>query len=230
MKKILIAIIITALSVSIVHARRKSDKAGSVKDNIYTDKKYDFKLTLNDAWKLKVKANKSNFRLVLVQKNYEVPGDYIETPDYTMVPRIVLWVDTSTNTVFSFMDSLLKRDYSSDQKKELFKEFEILMDEISEQGNIREKRTTRQKKALKIDGNKALLWTGQMRYRKEIALSASSLGGKRVTGAYGGAIIGIKKNGHLYLFHMICEWIYFQSNLQKAMEIITSIDWEDTEA
>ena len=226
MKRLIIALLIVAVAVPCLQARRPRNKAGDVKDKVYTDKKFNFNMTLNDEWKYKIRKNDDNFRIVLVQKNYEIPPDYLDAPDYTMVPRLVLWVDETKQSVFTFMDSLLSESYSSDQKKELLREFDILNDNISEKGNIREKLITRKKKALEIAGSKALMWTGQMKYRKEVAESASSLGGKRVIGAYGGSMVGIKKDDNIYVFHLICEWNYFESNMAKAMEIINSINWE----
>ncbi len=226
MRRLIITLIIIAIAVPCLQARRPRNKAGEVKDQVYTDKKYNFKVSLNDEWKYKIRKNDDNFRTVLVQKNYEIPPDYLDAPDYTMVPRLVLWVDTTSMSVFAFMDSLLSESYSSDQKKELFREFDILNDNISEGGNSREKLVTRKKRALNIGEYKALEWTGQMKYRKEVAESASSIGGKRVIGAYGGSMLGIKKDNNIYLFHLICEWNYFESNKAKAMEIINSITWE----
>jgi hypothetical protein len=215
-----------AIAVPCLQARRPRDKAGEVKDDVYSDKEYNFKLTLNDKWKYKIKDNDDKFRLVLVQKNYEIPPDYLDAPDYTMVPRLVLWIDTTSMSAFAFMDSLLSETYSSEQKKELLREFDILNDNISEGGNSREKLVTRKKRALELGDNKALEWTGQMKYRKEVAESDSSIGGKRVIGAYGGSMVGIKEGDNIYVFHLICEWNYFESNMAKAMEIIESITWK----
>ena len=226
MRRLIITLLIMAVAVPCLQARRPRDKAGNVKNDVYTDKTYKFKLTLNDEWKYKIKKNDDNFRLVLVQKNYEIPPDYLDAPDYTMVPRLVLWVGKTTMSAFAFTDSLLSESYSSDQKKELFREFDILNDNISEGGNSREKLVTRKKRAFTLGEGKALEWTGQMKYRKEVAESASSIGGKRVIGAYGGSMVSIKRGDEIYVFHLICEWNYFESNMAKAMEIIETITWE----
>lgn len=226
MRRLIVTLIIIAVAVPCLQARRPRNKAGEVKNDVYVDKEYKFRLTLNDEWKYKIKKNDDNFRLVLVQKNYEIPPDYLDAPDYTMVPRLVLWVGKTPMSAFAFTDSLLSDSYSSDQKKELLREFDILNDNISEGGNSREKLVTRKKRAFTLADGKALEWTGQMKYRKEVAESASSIGGKRVIGAYGGAMVSIKRGDDIYVFHLICEWNYFESNMAKAMEIIESITWE----
>ena len=100
----------------------------------------------------------------------------------------------------------------------LRKEFEILYEpDLIPRGE----------KLVTIGGEKAKLWKGKAKYTKEVATSASSLGGKRVYGAYGGSIVGIKKGDTIILFHMMCEWQYFQAVLAEAMAFIDSLTWVD---
>jgi len=226
MKRALIIGVIAALLIPSVMARKPKVRAGKVADGIYTDKKYEFSMNIQENWKPNVKLNKSKFRLVLVQKNYEIPGDYLEAPDYTNVPRITLWVDTTSMSAFQFLDSLLSPGFKSNQKKELLREFDILNDRINEKGNVRETLITKKKKTTKIDGQKAVMWSGRLQYRKDVARSASSLGGKRVVGAYGGGIVAVKNGKNLFLFHVMCEYDYFNSNFAQAMNMIGSLDWK----
>jgi hypothetical protein len=226
MKKPILMIITISLLAGGISARKPIDKAGDIENFVFTDKKFNYSLQLNDVWTDKIMKNKDNYRLVLIKKKYEIPPDYIDAPDYTTIPRINLWVDTTSMSPFAFIDSLLSNTYSSEQKNELFKEFDILNDNISEGGNVREELITRQKKAFNIGEYRALSWTGKMKYRKEVAESASAIGGKRVIGAYGGAIIGVKKGKHIYLFHLMCEWNYFDINYSLLMDVVNSMKWE----
>lgn len=225
MKKALIIGVLVALLIPSIMARKPKVRAGKVKESVFTDARYGFSMNILNNWKYNIKLDKYNFRLVLVQKNYEIPAHYMEAPDYTQVPRITLWVDTTSMSAFQFLDSLLSRTHKSKQKKELMREFDILNDRINEKGNVREKLITRKKKTITIDKEKAMMWTGRMQYRKDVARSASSLGGKRVVGAYGGGIVAVKHGGKIYLIHLICEYDYFSSNFAQAMEMIRSIDW-----
>lgn len=222
MKRLIIILAALLIAAPLTFARKPKSKSGNIENNVFTDKKHNFKITILDDWKYSIRKNKDVFRIVLTKKNYEIPPDYLNSPDYTMVPRITLWVGEETMSPFQFIDSLLSDSYKSDNKKEIEKEFDILHDNISEQGDIRQKLSTRKKKALEIGGKKAFLWTGQMIYRKDIAESASSIGGKRVNGKYGGAIVIIKEKNQIFAFHLICEWNYFETNLSQFMKVVTS--------
>lgn len=222
MKRLLIILLALILATPLTFARKPRSKSGEVENLVFTDKKHNFQITLLEDWKYSLRKNDDVFRIVLTKKNYDIPADYLDAPDYTMVPRITLWVGEDNMSPFQFIDSLLSDSYKSDNKKQIEKEFDILHDNISEQGDIRNKLSTRKKKAMEIDGKKAFLWTGQMIYRKDIAASASSIGGKRVNGKYGGAIIVIKAKDQMFAFHLICEWNYFESNLAQLMKVVTS--------
>jgi len=201
-------------------ARRKRDKAGSIQDGVYTDKKYEFTMKLDEEWKVSIMKDEKPFRVVLVQKNYAIPNDYQDAPDYTKVPKVVVYADTTSTGIFAFVDSLFSDSYSSDQKNEIRKEFEFLNEhEIVPRGV----------KRLEVGGEKGVLWQGQAKYVKEVATSASSIGGKRVYGAYGGAIIGAKKGDLMVLFHVMSEWQYFPGVLQQALQFVETFTWGSDE-
>lgn len=214
------------MAIPTLNARPKKPKSGKVKDNVYTDSKYGFSINVLDGWKYKTQNAKSGFRLMLIKKTFETPFRYSSAPDYTMNPKITMWVGETNYTPFQFIDSLLSDSYKSDSKKELLKEFEILRDRISEGGNTREKLIAKQKKPIKFGkGIKAVSWTGKLNYRREIANSASSIGGTRVKGSYGGALIAVKKGKMIYMFHMISEIEYFKPNLAATMQVVKSLNW-----
>lgn len=223
MRKLLLFFMIAIIAVPSVFAARKKDYAGKVKDYVYTDKKYNFSFTLNDEWKSRIQKNKSNFRLVLTQIKYAVPSDYAETPDYTKIPRIVVYVVETNLAPKAFIDSLVSPSYKSDVKKEVLKECEIL-NMIKSTGFVPEKLVSRKKKTLRIGDIKGAYWTGQVKYTNEVSTSASSQGGKRVKGGYGGAIATVKDGDNMILFHVISEWNYFESVLEDAMKIIKTLE------
>ena len=218
MKRLLIIASLFILLVPSADARRKRDKAGDINKDTYVDKKFGFSLKLDEQWKVKINDNDDNFRLVLVQKNYLIPPDYADAPDYTKVPRVVVYADTTSMGLTAFVDSLVSNTYKSDQMSTIKKEFEILWEqELVPRGEDR----------LDVAGEKAVRWTGQAKYVKEVATSASSIGGKRVYGAYGGAIIGVKKKDTIVLFHVMSEWQYFQAVLDETMVFVNSLAWND---
>lgn len=203
-----------------VDAGRKVKKTGKVSDGFFVDGKYSFKIKMDHEWKTKLNKAEKPIRLILTQKNFQVPVDYINAVDYTKEPRIVLWADTTSMAIGPFIDSLVSDSYKSDQKKEILKEFEILFEP---------KLTPRGKKRLSIAGQKGFVWKARANYTNEVATSSSSIGGKRVYGSYGGAIIGVKKDDLVLLFHVICEFQYFEAIYNRTMQFANSIEWAESE-
>ena len=227
MKRLIIVGLVLALAVSAADARRKRPKAGKVKDRVYCDNQYGFCMTLDEHWKYSIGYAKDHFRLVLTQKNYEIPPDYMDAPEYTKVPRIVVYADTSSMTSSQLLDSLISETYSSDQKKEILKEFEILNRSMVEEGTERDATVTRKKRTLVIDGEPAAEWHGRAEYRKYVQTSATAIGGTRVYGAYGGGVVVAKKGDVVVLFHVISEWAYFENIMKQAISMISTLDWPD---
>ena len=225
MRRLLLLFLMLALCAPNIAAKRKKDKSGSIKSQVFTDKKYDFQLTIDEGWKPKVMDNNNSFRLIMVQKNYEIPPDYLDNEDYTQVPRLVVWADTSSAGAFAALDSLFSDSFNSDQKSDMLKEFEILHNSPD-----RESLIPKGRKTLEIAGEKGIRWVGYSRYMKEVALSASSSAGKRVRGAYGGTIVAVKKGDLLIMFHMMCEWQYYPQVDAQVMAMVQSLSWGDTEA
>ncbi len=197
-----------------VDARKKQKKAGKITDNVYHDDTYGFDLTLSDNWKAKVSKQKDNVRLTLSQKNYGIPSDYIDSPDYTVTPQVVLYIDTSTMGVHAFIDSLTTDAYRSKQKKSILKEFEFL----AESDRIPKRRSR-----MEIAGESAVLWKAEANYMKEIQTSASSSSGSRVNRKYGGAIAAVKLGGNIVLFHVMTELEFFEPVLQEVLPMIRSL-------
>jgi len=93
----------------------------------------------------------------------------------------------------------------------------------------KEKLLSRKRKSMEIAGERGVYWTGQVKYRNEVATSASSAGGKRIYGAYGGGIIAFKHDDKIFIFHVMCEWTYFENNMSDAFEIINSFQLVSSE-
>jgi hypothetical protein len=205
--------------------RRKKEKAGTCEDDLYRDTQYGFQFKLDDGWKFKIGDDDDNLRLTLVQKNYQVPPDYLDAEDYTQVPRIVVWAGETPLGAAAFLDSLLSETYKSEQKNDIFKEFEIINASAAGSGTYREELVPKGKRSLDLAGETAVHWKGYVPYMKEVSESATSIGGKRVRGAYGGAIVAVKKGKVVVLFHLICEWLYFPEVENEALGMITSLQW-----
>lgn len=226
MKKRMVTLLIILASVSSVFAARQKDLSGKVENNVFTDKKYGYSMTLNDNWKYTLQKNDDNYRLLLIQRNYEIPAGYINAPDYTQIPRIVLWTDTTSLHPFAFLDSLVGESWRTEQKKELMREFEIL-NAMPAAGSRREAAIPRGRKPVDVGGEQGLLWQARSKYAKEIETSAGSLAATLVNGSYGGAIVAVKKNDRIFVFHLMTEWDFFEPILQQALGIIGSLKFGD---
>jgi len=198
-------------------AARKKAKAGKVNDGVYTDAKYDFTLKVHDNWKISIKKDKENVRLTMIQKKYGVPADYIDAPDNTEVPKLTIIVDTCSLGPHAFLDSLVSRKFKSKQKSRIVGKFDLLQQqEIIPKG----------RKRWEVGELSGLIWTGQSKYIKEVQTSASSVGGKRVYGSYGGIIAAIKRGDNVILVHMMCEWSFFDNVMAEVRDILAGLDLE----
>ena len=224
MKQIVITCFLIIFVFSLADAGRRRPKSGKVKDNVYVDSKYGFKITLSEGWKHSLRKENDNFRLLLTKRKYEIPADYTNAPDYTQIPRIIIWTDTTSLPTFAFLDSLVSTTWHTKQKKELLKEFEIIASDISS-GSRREKFVPRGRKPVKLSGEQAILWQAKSTYVKEVAVTSSGLATKRVYGAYGGAIVVVKKGNRAFVFHLMTEWSFFESNLKETLGIISTFEF-----
>ncbi len=213
-----------ALMVTTAWAGRKKDKAGSVENGVYTDDSYSFSLTLPQNWKSKIYNDKDNIRLSMTQSNFEVPNDYIKTPEHTKVPRITVFSDTTSMSLMDFIDSLVSSSYKSGQKKEMLKEFEILHSGPLGDANVQPV-SPRRRSPITVGEQQGVIWSGQSKYIKEISVSASSVGGKRVDAAYGGSILALKKDRTIVVFHLICEWLYFPALDKDLQAVAGTLKW-----
>jgi hypothetical protein len=222
MKRFLIGLLALALLVPSIEARRTRAKAGEVKKQVFTDDKYDFSMKILDSWSYSVNDEDDPNRLVLSQDKPGIPPDYLDAPDYTMYPKLVLFVGKTKLSSFAFLDSLLSSSYDSDTKKEAMKDIEILRREPNRDDVISKKRST-----VGIDDQRGVLWTGQANYMQEVSTSASDLGGKRVYGAYTGAIWVVKfGDNNVMVASVISEQDFFDAVLQEAAQMMGTITFD----
>lgn len=226
MKKLIIAALAISFLIPSIDARRPKPRAGDVDNNVYTDKTYEFKLTVPDDWKSTVKLEDDNFRLMLVKKNYETPAYYASAPENTYVPRISVYIGEAPMGPFEYIDSLLSHSYGTDQKNEILREFEIMNEGLTGSGTERMEISPRSRRALEVNGHLGSLWTAQVNYFRTITLSASAQAARRIQGTWGGAVFAVKNGDQMLMMHMMCEWNFFESNLETFVKVINSLEWE----
>jgi len=210
MRKVLIALLITAFVFNIAGARKKS-KAGKIVDGIYTDKKYDFSLVIPDKWDKSVKKDKNNIRLVLTKKQYDIPNEYRHAQSYTQVPKVIIYVDTSSMTPMMFVDSLISDKFKSKQKNKMLEEFKILFGDFIQ----------KKKSKMAIGDVSGMIVSGERRYsinvqRRGISGDMADL----VSDYYGGSLFVTKKDNMLVIFHFICENRYFAAENADFIKLL----------
>lgn len=221
MKKVLIFACVALLAAATAEARRKSPGAGYVKDGVFYDVKYDYSFTVNSNWSDRIRKNKENYRIVLVQKNYGIPPHYQNAEVYTLVPRVVVYMAETNMRPGEFVDSLFSRTWESDLRSEIRKEFDFLNEQdIVPKGRNR----------LEIGKNLADIWEGEAKYAKNVQTSASALGGKRVNSSYGGTIVAVKNGDKMLVFQVMAEKEFYDSVLAEAMGMIKSLKWGEAGA
>jgi hypothetical protein len=216
MKRAIIVFAILAMLVASAEARRRREPAGTISNMTYQDNSFGFQLKLSDNWSTKVRNADDNFRLVMMQKKYGTPARYSNAPDYTQIPRIVVYADTSSLSATALLDSILSPTYKSKQKRDVLKEFDLLA-----QPDL----VPRDKRIVTLDGETGVMWEASANYTKDISVSASSAAGMRVQGSYSGVIVAVKKDNTVVLFHMMCESDFFDPVVQEMMGIVNSLKW-----
>jgi hypothetical protein len=220
MRKFLLFTAVLLIAAGSADAGRKREKSGSVTDNVFTDAKYGFTLKASDNWNAKTMDGESDFRVAFTQKKFEIPSDYVSTPDYTKVPRILLFVDTTQLGPFAFVDSLVSRTFKSKQKSEVLKEFDLL----AEPELLPKARTP-----FTLGTDKGVRWDGRAKYTKQVQISASDVGAKIVHGVYSGSILAVKHDKYMLVFHVMCEDMSYQTVMSETLNIINSLTWPATE-
>ncbi len=231
-KRATIILLVVLLAIPTLEARRKRAKAGDIEDNMYTDATHGFSMKLPEGWKVKIHDKDENFRITLVQKDYERPPEYSETPDFTLVPRMTLFVGETKMSSFMFMDSLVSETYESEQKDEIVREFEILNRQMFGGSIEREDVITTDRRAITINDQRAVTWQGKVQYVSYVPLipSQPAEGTKSVHGEYRGGVFAVKLNdANILLFHVISEGQYFANIWAEAEEIMQSLTWDTEE-
>lgn len=217
MKRLVGILALVLVVVAVAEAKRKKDPAGSVsKDLVFTDDDYAFQLKLGDNWKANPGKSEDHTRLVLIQKVYGTPDQFRNNPSYTLVPRVVLYVDTTAMSVNALLDSLLSPSFNSKQKKEMLREFEFLKEKEIIPKNRR---------PMTIAGESGVVWEGTSKYTRDIPKSVSGDAVERVAGGYGGGLILVKHGNVVLVFHVMTEMQFFNDVFRDVQGMVAGIIW-----
>jgi len=218
MKRLLIIFLALLICTPAAFARKKSKKSGVIKDNVYTDAKYGFKITLLDNWKPELQKPKKMLRLELTQDDHEIPPELMQFPSMAFVPTLIFHVGEVDMPPGVFVDSLVSLTYSSDVKNDALKDLTSLEEKITYDGL-----KTTQKNIIKIDGKEACQWQGTVNYTKTLGMDDT------IPRIYSVGIVTIK-NGNLMLTCMLeCENMFFTDIFTETLKMVKSVEWPDIE-
>jgi len=111
MKRLLIVFLALLICVPSVLARKKSKKSGVIENNVYTDAKYNFQVTILENWEAKLQKPKKMHRLELTQKNHEIPPELMQFPSMAMVPVLNFHIGEVDMPPAVYVDSLVSKSY-----------------------------------------------------------------------------------------------------------------------
>lgn len=210
MKQLLIIVLALILAFNCAFAR-KSSKAGEFKDGVYTDNLYNFSLNIPDDWNYSIKKDDSNTRLVLTKKTYDVPLAFQSSPNFTKIPTITVYADTSSMSPEVFTDSLMSDAYKSKQKKQVMNICEILYGEF----------TKRKQGKMSVGEISGILIAGEQKYTLQIP--------DVYTNYYGGSIFIAKHGNNLMIVHFISENLYYQNLNEELIKVLSTLKFTEPE-
>ncbi len=222
LKRTFIIMLALLMAVPMLDARRKKPKVGEVADNVYTDKSYQLSVNVIEGWKYRIGRSDDPIRIVFTQSDPLAPSRYQDNPSLTQTPRLVMWVGETNQRARPFIDSLVMDDFKSDAKDEMRQEFDILNKfEIKE----------RSKRPIQVGTHRGFMWQAESPYTEVIQSSASSVGGRQVSGKLLGTIIGVRgPENTMVVFQLISEEEFHDTLLEEAMVAMASLRFAGEEA
>ena len=216
-----VSILFMLVSGELANARRGKKhkvKAGVLDGRKYTDKKYGFSLTFPENWDISVGRKDAKVRVVAEKEDYAVPVSFRNAPYHTTVPKIKVYVDTTSLELLDFIDSLKSGDFSSPQKSEIMNEFKVF------EGKFRRPRISR----IRLDNGIKGRWFRTVRnYSINVQNEGAASTATIVQDAMAGDIAMFKKGNTLILISGECEGQFYEINQPRFVEVAKSLEFTD---
>jgi len=220
MKKLTIFVVTLLFLAASTVVAPAAEKTGEVKDNVYTDAKFGFRITGLQNWKVKKQDEPSLVRLIMTQKNYKtstIPG---ASKYNTIIPSIVVMADTTSLSLQEVEDCLLKSRKGLGHQDEFNMKLDLIANsDISEIHDIT------------VDSVPARDYILKQPYKKtgEDPRVRDPLYGSQVIiqDYLAGHVIVFKKGRNVYVVQSICEREFFYPTDSELQKIIGS--WEFTD-
>lgn len=194
-------------------AQAKKNKTAVVKDNIATDLKYGWQITVRDNWKAKNLKEPSVERLFMEKKNYLV-NPYVDTYDgeYT-IPRAMIYVQEFSGSVNDF-EALIKNSLVEHRSDNAI---------ISRMGLLRDSEFIISGEVI-IDSFPALQVFAKRNYERLLVIpdrrGFRDAAEKYINDHEVHEIYLIKKGNLIYVFQAYCEREFYESNADEFQSMI----------
>ena len=214
MKRLLVFGLVVLVCLPSAFARKKRPQSGDIDKNVYTDAKYGFKLTLLENWEAELQKPDKQLRLVLQQKDHEIPGELMAYPGLAKVPTLEIYVVEESLHPGALVDSIASNSYKSDNKKEMLKTLLQLEENLYFDGLTREN-----KASLEIDGKKAVRWDGGSHFTKKLGMDET------IPRTYGVGMVAINNGTYTFFCLLDCEKTFYNDLIKEVMTIVESLKW-----
>ena len=213
---LLSVLIISLFSMGTVWAKKKP-KSGEVDGRAFTDSKFDFSITLPEGWKISLKPKKSPLRFVSLKKDYAIPMHFRVAPNYTEIPKIKIYVDTTSLDVRDFVDSLASRTFDSPQKRNIVAVFEIL------DGRYKRPRIRR----LRLEnGLKGRRLSTKLKYTTNVQ-APGELTSTVVTDFLSGQIAFFERDDHVVMIYLVSESLFYKTNAELFEKVLETLSFSE---
>ncbi len=198
-------------------AQAKKNKTAKVEDNIATDLKYGWRITVADNWKAKNLKEPSVERLFMEKKNYLV-NPYVETygGEYT-IPRAMIYVQEFSGSVNDF-EALIKKSLIEHRSDNAV---------ISRMGLLRDSEFIISGEVM-INSVPALQFFAKRNYDRILTIpDRSGIGEGRQEYIFDHEvheIYLIKKENLIYVFQGYCEREFYENNVDEFQSMIRSFE------
>ena len=214
MKRLLIIFLALIVCMPGLYARKKKDKSGKIKDLVYTDASYGFQLTLLENWTAKLQKPKSDFRIILSQKDHEIPPALMPYPHKAMVPELKVYITEIKLGPLAFIDSLVSMKFKSDAKKAILSDILFLEEGVIYDGLFPDVR-----KGIKIDEKPAGKWEGHADYTVKQGITETT------SRSYGTGFVTVKNGDKMLIFQLSCERRFFPKIFKEVITMAESLKW-----
>jgi hypothetical protein len=198
-------------------------RTGEVKDNKYTDTRFDFSVQLPDDWKIgKPKKEFTTQRLIAVQRNPQVPVKLRSDPSYAQKPTALIFCDSTDLAPMEYFHYL-----ESDSGKSKGKE-DILLKSVMLYRLSPYRMDVIKQLPAEVAGTKGVKLVGRIQYDAQVSLPGRNRI-ELVRDFRVGDVYLIPFDGWMMYIEFVCENDFYPQLEEVFDQIVSSITFGKSE-